>query len=49
MPSLSSTDGRRLGRTLALGSATYTCLVLLLRGSGKRPLSKMNAFDLPSP
>lgn len=34
-----------LGRTLVVGSAAYVGLVLLLRLSGKRTLSKMNAFD----
>lgn len=33
-------------RTLVLGSLAYVSLVLLLRISGKRTLSKMNAFDL---
>ena len=32
-------------RTLVLGILTYALLVLLLRASGKRTLSKMNAFD----
>lgn len=35
-----------LGRVLAVGAATYVLLVLLLRTSGKRTLSKLNAFDL---
>lgn len=35
-----------IGRTLALGILAYACLVLMLRASGKRTLSKMNAFDL---
>jgi uncharacterized membrane protein YcaP (DUF421 family) len=34
-----------LGRTLVLGVLAYASLVLLLRASGKRTLSKMNAFD----
>lgn len=34
-----------LGRTLVVGSAAYVGLVVLLRVSGKRTLSKMNAFD----
>lgn len=34
-----------LGRTLAVGTAAYVGLVVLLRISGKRTLSKMNAFD----
>lgn len=33
-------------RTLLLGTLGYTALVALLRVSGKRTLSKMNAFDL---
>lgn len=33
-------------RTLVLGSLAYIALVFLLRVSGKRTLSKMNAFDL---
>ena len=33
-------------RTLAVGILAYAGLVLLLRVSGKRTLSKMNAFDL---
>lgn len=35
-----------LGRVLIVGVLAYTALVLLLRISGKRSLSKMNAFDL---
>lgn len=33
-------------RTLIVGVLAYSALVLLLRVSGKRTLSKMNAFDL---
>ncbi|MFN6993817.1 MAG: DUF421 domain-containing protein [Aquincola tertiaricarbonis] len=33
-------------RTVIAGGAAYVFLVLLLRGSGKRTLSKLNAFDL---
>ncbi|MBT2693872.1 YetF domain-containing protein [Bacillus sp. ISL-55] len=33
-------------RTLIVGVLAYSSLVLLLRVSGKRTLSKMNAFDL---
>ena len=33
-------------RVLAIGPATYACLVVVLRISGKRTLSKLNAFDL---
>ena len=35
-----------LGRTAVVGVLAYLALVLLLRVSGKRTLSKMNAFDL---
>ena len=34
-----------LGRTALVGALAYLALVLLLRVSGKRTLSKMNAFD----
>jgi uncharacterized membrane protein YcaP (DUF421 family) len=34
-----------LARTLAVGTASYVALVMLLRVSGKRTLSKWNAFD----
>lgn len=34
-----------LGRTALVGTLAYLSLVLLLRVSGKRTLSKMNAFD----
>lgn len=34
-----------LVRTLVLGTLSYVALVILLRASGKRTLSKMNAFD----
>lgn len=34
-----------LGRTALVGTLAYLALVLLLRVSGKRTLSKMNAFD----
>lgn len=33
-------------RVLAVGSAAYILLIAMLRLSGKRTLSKMNAFDL---
>jgi uncharacterized membrane protein YcaP (DUF421 family) len=33
-------------RVLAVGSLAYAALVILLRTSGKRTLSKLNAFDL---
>jgi uncharacterized membrane protein YcaP (DUF421 family) len=35
-----------LWRVLAVGVAAYFALVFMLRASGKRTLSKMNAFDL---
>jgi uncharacterized membrane protein YcaP (DUF421 family) len=35
-----------LGRILAVGTLAYVCLVLILRISGKRTLTKLNAFDL---
>lgn len=35
-----------LGRTLLVSVLAYAALVLILRLSGKRTLSKMNAFDL---
>lgn len=35
-----------LGRTLIVGALAYAALVLLLRISGKRTLTKLNAFDL---
>lgn len=34
-----------LGRTLFVGTLAYTILIFLLRISGKRTLSKWNAFD----
>lgn len=33
-------------RTLAVGTAAYVALLVILRISGKRTLAKMNAFDL---
>lgn len=30
---------------LAVGTITYACMLLLLRGFGKRALAKMNAYD----
>lgn len=39
-------DPTALLRTLAVGIAAYAALVLMLRLSGKRTLSKLNAFDL---
>jgi uncharacterized membrane protein YcaP (DUF421 family) len=35
-----------LGRTALVGALAYAALVAMLRVSGKRTLSKMNAFDL---
>jgi uncharacterized membrane protein YcaP (DUF421 family) len=35
-----------LGRTLIVGTLAYAALVVVLRISGKRTLSKLNAFDL---
>ncbi len=35
-----------LGRTVVVGALAYLVLIVLLRASGKRTLSKMNAFDL---
>jgi hypothetical protein len=35
-----------LGRVIVIGACAYAALVALLRVSGKRTLSKMNAFDL---
>jgi uncharacterized membrane protein YcaP (DUF421 family) len=39
-------SGSALIRTLVVGSLAYVALVFLLRFSGKRTLSKWNAFDL---
>lgn len=39
-------DFASIGRTLIVGLCAYAGLVLILRISGKRTLSKMNAFDL---
>lgn len=39
-------DWQGLFRTLVVGVLAYITLVLFLRFSGKRTLSKMNAFDL---
>lgn len=35
-----------IARVLVIGSAAYVALIALLRISGKRTLSKLNAFDL---
>ncbi|WP_230530330.1 DUF421 domain-containing protein [Microvirga roseola] len=34
-----------LGRVLVVGALAYICLVIILRVSGKRTLTKFNAFD----
>lgn len=39
-------SGSALLHTLVVGSLAYVALILLLRFSGKRTLSKWNAFDL---
>jgi uncharacterized membrane protein YcaP (DUF421 family) len=39
-------DFAGIGRTLIVGICAYAGLVIILRISGKRTLSKMNAFDL---
>ncbi len=39
-------DWATLGRTVLVGILAYVALIVLLRVSGKRTLSKMNAFDL---
>ncbi|WP_053363137.1 YetF domain-containing protein [Bacillus sp. FJAT-27251] len=41
-----SFDWNSIGRILVVGSLAYLGLVLFLRISGKRTLSKLNAFDL---
>ena len=38
-------DASQLGRILLLGPLAYLLVIVLLRLSGKRTLSKMNAFD----
>ena len=35
-----------LGRVLVVGTLAYAAVVVLLRVSGKRTLTKLNAFDL---
>ncbi len=40
------TNWASLGRIVVVGVMVYVGLILLLRTSGKRTLSKMNAFDL---
>lgn len=39
-------DWQGVWRVLVVGTAAYAALIVMLRGSGKRTLSKMNAFDL---
>lgn len=39
-------DWQGIIRVLVVGSLAYAALILMLRISGKRTLSKMNAFDL---
>lgn len=34
-----------LGRVLVVGTLAYLALIVILRGTGKRTLSKLNAFD----
>ncbi|MEX2535160.1 MAG: YetF domain-containing protein [Trueperaceae bacterium] len=38
-------DAQQLGRILLVGPLAYLLVIVLLRASGKRTLSKMNAFD----
>jgi uncharacterized membrane protein YcaP (DUF421 family) len=38
-------DWAALGRVLLVGTAAYVSLVAILRISGKRTLTKFNAFD----
>jgi uncharacterized membrane protein YcaP (DUF421 family) len=45
-PEMFFDDWHGLLRVLIIGTATYAALIALLRVSGKRSLSKMNAFDL---
>ena len=45
MPDWIFTSWESLGRVLVSAFAGYVALVVLLRSSGKRTLSKMNAFD----
>lgn len=46
MDNLFFTSWASIGRTLIIGLLAYAGLILMLRVSGKRTLSKMNAFDL---
>ncbi len=45
MDDLFFSNWQTLGRTLVIGVLAYVMLIVLLRISGKRTLSKMNAFD----
>ena len=45
-PPMLFNDWSGIGRTLFVGFAAYVVLIAMLRVSGKRTLSKMNAFDL---
>lgn len=45
-PAMFFQDWSGIVRTLVVGSLAYFALVLFLRISGKRTLSKLNAFDL---
>ena len=45
MESIFFEDWSALARTAAIGVLAYTGLIALLRATGKRTLSKMNAFD----
>lgn len=38
-------DVSSLKRILIVGTLAYLCILLILRNSGKRTLSKMNAYD----
>jgi uncharacterized membrane protein YcaP (DUF421 family) len=44
-PSIFYQGGQGIRRTLIVGVFAYAALVLILRISGKRTLSKLNAFD----
>jgi uncharacterized membrane protein YcaP (DUF421 family) len=46
MSNILFSDWASLGRTVMVGMLAYVFLVLFLRLSGKRTLSKLNAFDL---
>lgn len=46
MTQLFFSDLSALGRTALIGVLAYIALIAILRLSGKRTLSKMNAFDL---